>query len=210
MLSQKQPECLFQHVDWSPMWVLMSVSLAGNFNGNSKDDNLKPDHTPAANTNELGDSWQVPDPRPEWVTSQNTWYESWKLFWGHQKWFMTSIYVYTNITLLHSNEPSTSSPAAPMVEDRKTVIKRWRRRPRSPPAAAWSLIPTVWHTHTHTVGQYHCESDHWVKWVSLATSLCPQVSLSPATPSCPPSHTLETVCTTCVPPEVRPWLCARP
>uniref|UniRef100_A0A3B4UYF2 Zonadhesin, like n=1 Tax=Seriola dumerili TaxID=41447 RepID=A0A3B4UYF2_SERDU len=32
--------------------------LCGNFNGNSKDDNLKPDNTPAANTNELGDSWQ--------------------------------------------------------------------------------------------------------------------------------------------------------
>lgn len=45
--------------------VRMYVALAGNFNGNSKDDNLKPDNTPAANTNELGDSWQVPDPRPE-------------------------------------------------------------------------------------------------------------------------------------------------
>uniref|UniRef100_A0A672H0K1 VWFD domain-containing protein n=1 Tax=Salarias fasciatus TaxID=181472 RepID=A0A672H0K1_SALFA len=30
-----------------------------------QDDNLKPDNTPAANTNELGESWQVPDPRPE-------------------------------------------------------------------------------------------------------------------------------------------------
>ncbi|KAL7374402.1 hypothetical protein ABVT39_000053 [Epinephelus coioides] len=39
--------------------------MCGNFNGNSKDDNLKPDNTPAANTNELGDSWQVPDPRPD-------------------------------------------------------------------------------------------------------------------------------------------------
>ncbi|CAN9509807.1 unnamed protein product [Ophioblennius macclurei] len=39
--------------------------LCGNFNGNSKDDNLKPDNTPAANTNELGESWQVPDPRPD-------------------------------------------------------------------------------------------------------------------------------------------------
>ncbi|XP_071334202.1 zonadhesin, like isoform X3 [Trachinotus anak] len=39
--------------------------LCGNFNGNPKDDNLKPDNTPAANTNELGDSWQVPDPRPD-------------------------------------------------------------------------------------------------------------------------------------------------
>ncbi|XP_035531591.1 zonadhesin, like, partial [Morone saxatilis] len=39
--------------------------MCGNFDGNSKDDNLKPDNTPAANTNELGDSWQVPDPRPD-------------------------------------------------------------------------------------------------------------------------------------------------
>ncbi|KAM7377718.1 hypothetical protein PAMA_014158 [Pampus argenteus] len=39
--------------------------MCGNFNGNPKDDNLKPDQTPAVNTNELGDSWQVPDPRPD-------------------------------------------------------------------------------------------------------------------------------------------------
>ncbi|XP_047450650.1 IgGFc-binding protein-like isoform X2 [Mugil cephalus] len=39
--------------------------MCGNFNGNPKDDNLKPDNTPAANSNELGDSWQVPDPRPD-------------------------------------------------------------------------------------------------------------------------------------------------
>ncbi|XP_028419520.1 zonadhesin, like [Perca flavescens] len=39
--------------------------MCGNFNGNSKDDNLKPDNKPAANTNELGDSWLVPDPRPD-------------------------------------------------------------------------------------------------------------------------------------------------
>lgn len=39
--------------------------MCGNFNGNSKDDNLKPDNTPAANTNELGESWKVPDPRPD-------------------------------------------------------------------------------------------------------------------------------------------------
>lgn len=44
---------------------LMFVALAGNFNGNPTDDNLKPDNKPAANTNELGDSWQVPDERPE-------------------------------------------------------------------------------------------------------------------------------------------------
>lgn len=47
--------------------TFLSCLLAGNFNGNSKDDNLKPDNTPAASTNELGDSWQVPDPRPEYV-----------------------------------------------------------------------------------------------------------------------------------------------
>ncbi|XP_053199886.1 zonadhesin, like [Scomber japonicus] len=39
--------------------------MCGNFNGNPKDDNIKPDKTSAANTNELGDSWQVPDPRPD-------------------------------------------------------------------------------------------------------------------------------------------------
>ncbi|XP_077400930.1 zonadhesin, like isoform X2 [Vanacampus margaritifer] len=39
--------------------------MCGNFNGNPKDDTLKPDKTPAATTNELGDSWQVPDPRPD-------------------------------------------------------------------------------------------------------------------------------------------------
>ncbi|XP_051914405.1 IgGFc-binding protein-like [Hippocampus zosterae] len=39
--------------------------LCGNFNGNPNDDNLKPDKTPASTTNELGDSWQVPDPRPD-------------------------------------------------------------------------------------------------------------------------------------------------
>ncbi|XP_035490473.2 zonadhesin, like isoform X2 [Scophthalmus maximus] len=39
--------------------------MCGNFNGKPGDDNLKPDNTPAANTNELGDSWQVPDQRPD-------------------------------------------------------------------------------------------------------------------------------------------------
>nr|XP_046237582.1 zonadhesin, like [Scatophagus argus] len=39
--------------------------MCGNFNGDPDDDNLKPDNTPAANTNELGDSWEVPDPRPD-------------------------------------------------------------------------------------------------------------------------------------------------
>ncbi|XP_061566690.1 zonadhesin, like [Cololabis saira] len=39
--------------------------LCGNFNGKPADDNLKPDNTAAANTNELGDSWAVPDPRPD-------------------------------------------------------------------------------------------------------------------------------------------------
>lgn len=45
--------------------VLIFLVLTGNFNDNPKDDNLKPDNTPASNTNELGESWQVPDPRPE-------------------------------------------------------------------------------------------------------------------------------------------------
>ncbi|XP_074518433.1 zonadhesin, like [Halichoeres trimaculatus] len=39
--------------------------MCGNFNEDPKDDNLKPDNTPAENTNDLGDSWQVPDPRPD-------------------------------------------------------------------------------------------------------------------------------------------------
>ncbi|KAM4564936.1 zonadhesin, like [Fundulus diaphanus] len=39
--------------------------MCGNFNGDSKDDNLKPDNTAASDTTDLGDSWQVPDPRPD-------------------------------------------------------------------------------------------------------------------------------------------------
>ncbi|TNN41392.1 Zonadhesin [Liparis tanakae] len=39
--------------------------MCGNFNGDSKDDNLKPDGRPAATTNELGASWLLPDPRPD-------------------------------------------------------------------------------------------------------------------------------------------------
>ncbi|XP_073330761.1 zonadhesin, like [Pagrus major] len=39
--------------------------MCGNFNGHPTDDNLKPDNKPATNTNELGDSWQVPDERPD-------------------------------------------------------------------------------------------------------------------------------------------------
>ncbi|XP_014902117.1 zonadhesin, like [Poecilia latipinna] len=39
--------------------------MCGNFNGEPNDDNLKPDNTAASNTNDLGDSWQVPDPRPD-------------------------------------------------------------------------------------------------------------------------------------------------
>lgn len=50
----------FQAGDFRFFWL-----LAGNFNGNPKDDNLKPDNTPASTTNELGESWEVPDSRPE-------------------------------------------------------------------------------------------------------------------------------------------------
>ncbi|XP_072232326.1 zonadhesin, like [Leuresthes tenuis] len=39
--------------------------MCGNFNGNPRDDNLKPDNTAATNSNELGDSWLVADPRPD-------------------------------------------------------------------------------------------------------------------------------------------------
>lgn len=57
-------------------WFWISVVPTGNFNGNPNDDNLKPDNTPAANTNELGDSWQVADSDPEWVTLQKTEYKT--------------------------------------------------------------------------------------------------------------------------------------
>ncbi|XP_071187476.1 zonadhesin, like [Salvelinus alpinus] len=39
--------------------------LCGNFNGQPGDDNIKPDGKPAGNTNELGESWQAPDDRPD-------------------------------------------------------------------------------------------------------------------------------------------------
>ncbi|MFT7810023.1 zonadhesin-like [Arapaima gigas] len=39
--------------------------LCGNFNGNPKDDNLKPDGQPEPNTALLGESWQVPDNRTD-------------------------------------------------------------------------------------------------------------------------------------------------
>ncbi|KAL2079742.1 hypothetical protein ACEWY4_025486 [Coilia grayii] len=39
--------------------------MCGNYNGNPGDDNLKPNGLPAASTNELGESWQVPDERPD-------------------------------------------------------------------------------------------------------------------------------------------------
>ncbi|KAM3842689.1 LOW QUALITY PROTEIN: zonadhesin, like [Diretmus argenteus] len=39
--------------------------MCGNFNGRPTDDNIKPDGRPAANSNQLGDSWKVPDPRPD-------------------------------------------------------------------------------------------------------------------------------------------------
>ena len=37
----------------------------GNFNGQSDDDNIMSDGKPAGSTNQLGDSWAVPDNRPE-------------------------------------------------------------------------------------------------------------------------------------------------
>ncbi|XP_067299058.1 zonadhesin, like isoform X1 [Pseudorasbora parva] len=39
--------------------------LCGNYNGNPKDDNIKSDGKPTDSTNELGESWQVPDDRPD-------------------------------------------------------------------------------------------------------------------------------------------------
>ncbi|XP_030193878.1 zonadhesin, like isoform X2 [Gadus morhua] len=39
--------------------------LCGNFNGQSDDDNIMSDGKPAGSTNQLGDSWAVPDNRPD-------------------------------------------------------------------------------------------------------------------------------------------------
>uniref|UniRef100_A0A8C1T758 Zonadhesin, like n=1 Tax=Cyprinus carpio TaxID=7962 RepID=A0A8C1T758_CYPCA len=39
--------------------------LCGNYNGNPNDDNIKSDGTLTGSTNELGESWQVPDDRPD-------------------------------------------------------------------------------------------------------------------------------------------------
>ncbi|XP_051755695.1 zonadhesin, like isoform X34 [Ctenopharyngodon idella] len=39
--------------------------LCGNYNGNLNDDNIKSDGKPTDSTNELGESWQVPDDRPD-------------------------------------------------------------------------------------------------------------------------------------------------
>ncbi|KAK6478052.1 zonadhesin-like [Huso huso] len=39
--------------------------LCGNYNGDPRDDNLKPDGQPAGGSAELGESWQVPDNRTE-------------------------------------------------------------------------------------------------------------------------------------------------
>ncbi|XP_051569103.1 IgGFc-binding protein-like [Myxocyprinus asiaticus] len=41
--------------------------LCGNFNGNYNDDNIKSDGNPTDSTNELGESWQVPDDRPDCI-----------------------------------------------------------------------------------------------------------------------------------------------
>uniref|UniRef100_A0A8C1BNT6 Zonadhesin, like n=1 Tax=Cyprinus carpio carpio TaxID=630221 RepID=A0A8C1BNT6_CYPCA len=39
--------------------------LCGNYNDNPNDDNIKSDGMPTDSTNELGESWQVPDDRPD-------------------------------------------------------------------------------------------------------------------------------------------------
>ncbi|KAJ8282006.1 hypothetical protein COCON_G00045250 [Conger conger] len=46
-----------------PPIVDCCVDSVGNYNGKPSDDNLKPDGKPAANTNQLGESWQVADNR---------------------------------------------------------------------------------------------------------------------------------------------------
>lgn len=78
----------------------------------------------------------------------------------------------------HSNKPSAFSSAVPTVEDKKTVIKRWRRRPRSPPAVAWSLIPMVWQTDTHTHTDKHKYTLSYIHCIMLITPLLRPVSIS--------------------------------
>ncbi|XP_053089075.1 zonadhesin, like isoform X2 [Pangasianodon hypophthalmus] len=39
--------------------------MCGNYNDNPTDDNIMSDGTPTSNSNELGESWQVPDDRPD-------------------------------------------------------------------------------------------------------------------------------------------------
>ncbi|KAG5852102.1 hypothetical protein ANANG_G00058860 [Anguilla anguilla] len=55
------------HVDVSlpSSYSGLLCGLCGNYNGKPSDDNLKPDGKPAANTNQLGESWQVADNRTD-------------------------------------------------------------------------------------------------------------------------------------------------
>lgn len=46
-------------------FLKVQIYLIGNYNGNPNDDNIKSDGKPTDSTNELGESWQVPDDRPE-------------------------------------------------------------------------------------------------------------------------------------------------
>ncbi|GAA6104294.1 zonadhesin, like [Tachysurus ichikawai] len=41
--------------------------MCGNYNDNPTDDNIMSDGKPTSNTNELGESWQVPDDRPDCI-----------------------------------------------------------------------------------------------------------------------------------------------
>lgn len=49
----------------SYLYAVFYINLIGNYNDNPADDNIMADGKPTGNTNELGESWQVPDERPE-------------------------------------------------------------------------------------------------------------------------------------------------
>lgn len=52
--------------------ITFSANLIGNYNDSPNDDNIMSNGKPTDSTNELGESWQVPDDRPEWVALHPT------------------------------------------------------------------------------------------------------------------------------------------
>ncbi|XP_067322389.1 IgGFc-binding protein-like [Anolis sagrei] len=51
----------FAEVSVPPAYKERLCGMCGNYNGDPRDDNLKPDGQPASSSNSLGDSWLVPD-----------------------------------------------------------------------------------------------------------------------------------------------------